>query len=772
MIRVPALFSKAAWATTAGLAGFLWLAAVAAAEPPAAPEPPPLPATEAEPLRPLPPWAAPGFRLQPADDEAIPLDPRRPRTPADEARVQATALYMKAQLLQSRGDLRAAYETFEKALELDPESAAIRRALVPLAFRMNREEDAVKHALKAIELDPTDHETLRRLGLQFAAQGKLDEGTGLLEKAAASPRLSKTSPTYVSLMRELGILHTATGDTNKAGDAFEILLDALLNPARYELDPDTLDTLQANQAATFERIGQVLLEADRPDRALAAFERAGKLGRWAPATLGFHLAGVRERQGKPDEALAELQKYFDAQLQSKGRAPYELLEKILAAQKKSDELLPRIEALAEKDPHNTRLQLFLADQYLAADRLDDAEQTYRSASKGSADAEGHLGLAAIHRRRNQPAELLQALAQAVQGKRSGEHAERRLVEELEAVTKDEKLLDSLIDAGRERSQGDEPKLELAESLLLAKLAADAERTDAAIEFFRFAMPRAEPRRRIAIHNELGGTLFAAKRYAEAAEAFREGAREPLVVNDKPLRAEFLLKLSRSSELAADSQGALDAIREARKLLPDNPLLHFEEGMIHYRARDWDDAIHVLQEVVGGYPDDPEIAKRALFSISNIHVEKGEFDKGEAILEKFLAENPDDPGVNNDLGYLWADRDKNLDRAERMIRKALAAEPDNAAYLDSMGWVLYRQGKFAEAIEQLEKAVSDPAGSDATIWDHLGDAYEKLGNIDKARHAWEKALEEARDGGRPDEKLIEKIETKLRQRGRVEPPAKE
>ena len=59
----------------------------------------------------------------------------------------------------------------------------------------------------------------------------------------------------------------------------------------------------------------------------------------------------------------------------------------------------------------------------------------------------------------------------------------------------------------------------------------------------------------------------------------------------------------------------------------------------------------------------------------------------------LDEFPDDAGAMNDLGYLWADQDKNLQRARRMIRKAVDAEPDNAAYRDSLGWVLFRLGRY-------------------------------------------------------------------------------
>ena len=66
-------------------------------------------------------------------------------------------------------------------------------------------------------------------------------------------------------------------------------------------------------------------------------------------------------------------------------------------------------------------------------------------------------------------------------------------------------------------------------------------------------------------------------------------------------------------------------------------------------------------------------------------------------------NPDDPGPNNDLGYLYAEQGKNLEKAESMIRKALQEDPDSSAYLDSLGWVLFKRGKVKEALEPLKKA---------------------------------------------------------------------
>ena len=79
-----------------------------------------------------------------------------------------------------------------------------------------------------------------------------------------------------------------------------------------------------------------------------------------------------------------------------------------------------------------------------------------------------------------------------------------------------------------------------------------------------------------------------------------------------------------------------------------------------------------------------------------YVKLNEYAKGEAELEALLQLDPEEAGVNNDLGYLYADQGKNLEKAEAMIRKAVQEEPDPAAYLDSLGWVLFKRGRFKEA----------------------------------------------------------------------------
>lgn len=706
--------------------------------------------------------ASKAAQLQDLDDPVTPFKPKKPRTKAEQKRLDAVSWYLAGRIKESRNDFKGAYEDYKKAVELDPTATKVYRELVPLAFRLNRRDDAVKFAFKAVKLDPEDYKLLRRLGIFLAAQRRIPEAIKLMEQAVHSKRIDKLSGDYVTLNRDLGILYGAVGNKEKSATVYEVVFDALTHPKKYNLDQRTRASLQIDPNTSYERLGQIFLDASKTELAIKAFERAAKDARGKPGNLSYNLARVYFQTKKHEKALAQLQKYFDAQLQSKGRAAYVLLADILKALKKSDELLGRLETLAEKDKRNALLQLFLADEYLAAKRLDDAEATYKTALKSSTGTTGYLGLAAVYRQQKRPAELIQALSKGFGGTRSREQLLTnfgKLETELKAIQADEKLLDSLIAAGREMSKGDDPKLDFNGSFILAKLAGEAKKIDAAVELYRFAL-KARADRAGAVYTELGSLLLENKKYGQAAEVFGEASTEPALAGQWPM---FLYFLSQAHEMNGQTEKAITAIREAREGLPDNFRLHYQEGWVFYHAENWDEAISLFKEIIENYSKQPaakETVRRAQFSLSNIYVQQGDFPKGEAILEKVLEEDPADPSVNNDLGYLWADRGKNLERAEKMIRIAIKAEPENAAYLDSMGWVLFKLGKFKEAVPHLEKAVSLPGGGDATIWDHLGDCYDRVGQLEKAKDAWQKALDDAKKQKKPDEKIIKLIEEKL------------
>jgi tetratricopeptide (TPR) repeat protein len=166
------------------------------------------------------------------------------------------------------------------------------------------------------------------------------------------------------------------------------------------------------------------------------------------------------------------------------------------------------------------------------------------------------------------------------------------------------------------------------------------------------------------------------------------------------------------------------------------------------------ALAQCQALLKEYNQGGELRKVRL-ALSGVYAAMGKYDLADRQYLLILESDPNDPGANNDLGFGWADRNKNLDEAERMIRKAIEldrkqrttgtalgeeAEEDNAAYVDSLGWVLFRKGKLDEARKELEKASKLPTGDDdPTVFDHLGDVYFRMNEREKAVAAWKKAL---------------------------------
>lgn len=115
-------------------------------------------------------------------------------------------------------------------------------------------------------------------------------------------------------------------------------------------------------------------------------------------------------------------------------------------------------------------------------------------------------------------------------------------------------------------------------------------------------------------------------------------------------------------------------------------------------------------------------------------------RSEQLLFKGLKIKPDDPKLNNALGYGWADRGRNLSQALRMVSQAVQQEPNNPAFLDSLAWVHYKMGNFQQAVDLLKRAVALPGGDHAVLLDHLGDALYRTGQPHEAVQTWQSALE--------------------------------
>jgi tetratricopeptide (TPR) repeat protein len=211
--------------------------------------------------------------------------------------------------------------------------------------------------------------------------------------------------------------------------------------------------------------------------------------------------------------------------------------------------------------------------------------------------------------------------------------------------------------------------------------------------------------------------------------------------------------------------ALAAAKIAAEKESKNPNIVVRPAWILYHAKRYDDAAKAYRDVLDKFDDDfatdgaRDTVREARSALSNLSVLKHDLPPAVEWLEQVLDEFPDDPGANNDMGYLWADENQHLHRAQRMIQLAVDAEPDNYAYRDSLGWVLHRLGRDGEALVQLKKAAETdkPKGE---VLDHLGEVYAKLGRSEEAQSSWKQSAEAFKKAGEEDR--MSDIEKKLPQ----------
>ncbi|SFH61895.1 tetratricopeptide repeat protein [Planctomicrobium piriforme] len=720
-----------------------------------------------------------GLQVQPGDEPLKAFEPARPESAQEYSRRAAMALYMKGRIAQEHGRFGDALEAYLAAVEKDPLAIAAYKGALPILLQRQEIEKARKLTLSAAEKDPEGYELVMAMAAVFARQDQLHEGIQLLQSALKLPNLKPHSLEDLYLRRDLGLYYRLQGNYQKSAEEYKIVFDAVTDPA---LDPEVRKKLLSDPGQTFDEFGDVFLKSEQPELALKAFGEASKHREAKPGLHSFNLATVFRQTGKPQQALEELQHYFDAQMQTRGRAAYELLRDLLVELKKQDELLPRLEAMHKQDEHNDVLRYFLADETLAANNVPRASDLYTNGRENISDPRALVGMFSVYRQQRQAEKLLTVMTKAFSTvPRADEQAAlqqmapdvrelaTRFEKEIKAFEEDEEAFSAVTKYARTLEEGDEPKLEFLQAYLLGKLATENNHTEDAIHFYKYAISmRNDPPAQL--YTELAGQLIDTQHYKEAAELLNEAINHTSTGLQRE-KWRLLYLLSYAQAFQGQTEAAVESIHEAQKLQPNVSALHQQEAWILYHARRWDEALALYEQVINNYSGDKEVATKCRFHISNIYVEKGDMPRGEQILEDILTEDPDNVQANNDLGYLYADQGKNLERAETMIRKALQQEPENYAYLDSLGWVLYKQGKYEQALEQMEKATTLKHGDDSTIVEHLADCLEKVGRHDEAVAAWQRALKNEESKTPPSDRVLKSLKGKLMIENKTASPEK-
>ncbi|MCE1203201.1 MAG: tetratricopeptide repeat protein [Holophagaceae bacterium] len=110
----------------------------------------------------------------------------------------------------------------------------------------------------------------------------------------------------------------------------------------------------------------------------------------------------------------------------------------------------------------------------------------------------------------------------------------------------------------------------------------------------------------------------------------------------------------------------------------------------------------------------------------------------AVLREAQALEPANPLVQNNLGYLLLEQDRDLEEAAALIEASAKATPDNGNVVDSLGWAQFKLGRFAEAEATLRHA-AELSPFSPEVRRHLGEVLMKQGKLAEAAEQWDRAL---------------------------------
>lgn len=434
-----------------------------------------------------------------------------------------------------------------------------------------------------------------------------------------------------------------------------------------------------------------------------------------------------------------------------------LMARRLEAQGDASGALAALERAAVADPESAEVKAEIASFHLRRDRRDEAEKAARQALVlDGENPEAHRVLGMIYA----------ALVDGVNPRTQSAQVEANVKEAMRHLEK------ALNDGGATMTDS-------TLHFTLGRLYLRTGSAEKAVDLLT----------RVVSQNPVSvqGRLSLAQAYAAIRDLTSAIAVLDEIVDEQPRVAS---SLARYQERAGLFMEAAQSYTRALTITPTSRELKFRRASALYRAKEYARAATFAAEGQAQHPDDLRFSRlhaRALFdsgapekafsviepaakanprdaatqfALADLYNDAGRDVEAERTLRQLLVMQPGNAEVLNYLGYLLADKGRQLDEAVRLVQRALDTDPNNPAYLDSLGWANYRRGDLDQAEKYLAPA-AERLPRNATIQDHLGDVLARRGRWHDAIAAWTRALEA--EEGAIDRAAVEKKVSEARAR---------
>lgn len=689
-----------------------------------------------------------------------PFVEKTPRNESAENRLQLTTLLTKARLQDHRGDVAGALETYQRAYRLSPGSATILQEIVRLGFLLQRNEIASRYAILLAENQMTmTADALQRVAQYCLEDGQTERAIQLYERALALLKKEGAHTQVLGIHFRLLSIYQTHGEPKMAARHANEVAKMISEPDKFELDGVVEQFTSGGLRSTFEKLGDIYLEADQPDKATKMFAKAEEIAP-SPEVHLIHSAKVLAARKDWAGAQGKLDEYLEADHRVAGQEPYSLLLKVRKETADSPEaaqaeVVDRLRKLHDASPDFAPLAYFLTSLYAEQDDWDNAIAMAAPLIADETDADALNDLCQAYIAKSDWSALVSLLATSLDGNYNLD----TISEPLEKLIDDPKKWDELATYLKSLTPTETP---LNERIGIARLYQLASQGETAWTWAESTFPDLDNQEEARLLMQFGLQAFRDDQEAVAEKAFRSAIKLGLPKSQTSL---FYFYLATTLEMQDKTSDALRTAKRAALLDEESALLRSRIPWTLYHAGRTEEAVKEYRTLLDKFADDfanqqtRQVIRDAKRLLSAIAGQKDDLPQATEWLEQVLDEFPDDTGAMNDLGYLWIDHEKNLGRGFAMIQKAVANEPENYAYLDSLGWAYFRLGQYEQAVSTLEHAAKLAEGQDGTVLDHLGDAYLALGKKEKALASWKQASDVLQ--GEDDAEILSQVESKLK-----------
>lgn len=599
-------------------------------------------------------------------------------------------IYENQAVSNGRQDLATqAIEQYKLALGADPDSSMLQNGLANLYFRLGRIREAVSAAQEQVNRHPDDaeaHTLLGRVYLRSLDDRQAQQGPQKQEMLAAAIKeyetISRLKPKDLETHLLLGQLYGLDHDSAKAEAQFKAARDIDANSEEVVLSMARLYTEQGD----LNKAAKVITDVPDSNRS---------------PRMNFALGGILDQLKQPKKAAVAYQ------------------------------------AAVDQDPENADAKRALAAALQASGQMDAAAKIYgQLVGSDPQDAQSLIREADILRQQGHYEQALTSLKKA----------ETLAPDSLELSYNEALTYDAL---GRLDDSIRTLKAILAKTASPKGTYEEADRSNRALFLDRLGIVYREAGRyddAVATYKQMAalGGDFSARGDGNVVDSYRDAHQWANALNAAKAAAAAMpankdLQLSYARQLADNGQLEQGVkLAEAQlKGTPEDREVYITIADMQARAKHWKQASEAVDkaEVTATKPQE----KLFVYYFRGSIAEREKlYDQADELFHKGLAIDPNYAAIENDYGYMLAQRGVKLDEATTMLQKAVQFDPQNGAYLDSLAWAYFKTGQYALA-EDTERKAALRLPSDPSILAHLGEIYAHNGKLSQAVTQWEHSL---------------------------------